>query len=153
MMKVYFFLLNFCNLTYRPLNCLSDYLYSFSSIIFSFCEYSSSHTINFWFQHKIIFFVLLFIMSEFHFPTCKVSIFFVNRCSKITKILGFLSIPVVIRIIKQRLLSFTFKQFLIGIFLKSRSEMLVLVVGLDCILLSLKQLFLLRRCVWLIDII
>ena len=136
MMKVYFLLLIFCNLAFRPLNCLSDYLNSFSSVIFSFCEYSSSHTINFWFQYNIILFILRFIMSEFHFPTCKVSIFFMYRCSKITKILGFLSIPVVIGIIKQRLLSFTFKQFLIGIFLKSWSEMLVLVIGLDCILLS-----------------
>ena len=136
MMKIYFLLLIFGNLTFRPLNCLSDYLNSFSSIIFSFCVYSSSHAINFWFQHNIILFILRFIMSEFHFPTCKVSIFFMYRCSKITKILGFLSIPVVIWIIKQRLLSFTFKQFLIGIFLKSRSKMLVLVIGLDCLLLS-----------------
>ena len=136
MMKVYLLLLIFCNLTFRPLYCLSDYLNSFSSIIFSFCEYSSSHTINFWFQYNIILFILRFIMSEFHFPTCKVSIFLMYRCSKITKILGFLSIPVVIGIIKQRLLSVTFKQFLIGVFLKSRSEMLVLVISLDCILLS-----------------
>ena len=133
-----------CNFTLWPFNSLSYDLNSFSSIILCFCINTSNIEINLRLENEV-FVIFSWTMSELHLPTCKVTVLLVYRCSKITQVLGFLSVSEVGRIFKQISSGATFVYFLVSIILESRSKLFNLFVRFNSSLLAIEQLFFERR--------